>query len=129
MPSMPAIDPLEKLIIKLKKKKTIEVIIERPQGYIEKSGWEPYPFNYGFVKGTFNPVDQEDFDAIVLNYPVLNRDDEVVVEIKGILMRDDKDHKIIGIKPGSKISEDQLCEINNWYSEWFSGVKIEIWND
>lgn len=117
---------LEKIIAELKSMEYIDVTIERPIGFRQKKDWNPYPFNYGYID-SINPIDKENFDAIALNFPKLEIGQMVRGKIVGIMLRDDLDHKLIVIKDGTETSAKDLSIIYDFYSPWFSGVKIEIW--
>ena len=127
---------LEKIIAKLQSTDYIDVTIERPIGFLQKkdwdpvqpSYWDPYPFNYGFID-IMNPADKENFDAIVLNFLKLEIGQKIKGKIVGMMLRDDLDYKLIVIKDGTQVSAHDLSIIYDFYSPWFSGVKIEIWEN
>lgn len=117
---------IENIVKHLKRRATIIVTIDRPIGVRQNKKWRFYPFNYGHVE-IMNPVDGGEFDAIALNFPKLKIGQKVLTQIVGIVIRPDKDHKLITIKPNTKVSQRQLRQIFKFYNPYYPGCKIVVW--
>lgn len=91
----------------------LPVIIEDPKGSREhrefssktqryevvQSFTAPWPFHYGFIKGTFVKVDRDPLDIAIFSSVEAQVGQEVQVRIIGALFVQDGDHKILGVCP------------------------------
>jgi inorganic pyrophosphatase len=59
----------------------------------------PWPAAYGFIPGTLCPGDGEAWDVIVLTPTSAPPLSSVTVDIVGVLLRADADHKLLGVLP------------------------------
>ncbi|UOF92159.1 inorganic diphosphatase [Fodinisporobacter ferrooxydans] len=91
----------------------------------------PFPANYGWIPETLSS-DGEHLDVVVISDRRHRVGDIIQVDVVGILLRKDLDHKVIGVLRGTphqqvtKISEDVLAQVRNWYDSMF---RIEGYGD
>ncbi|MEI7578408.1 MAG: class I tRNA ligase family protein [bacterium] len=110
--------------------KEIEVTVERSKGdkFTTKNGEEyQWPFDYyGYIAGEKNPNDGEDLDAWILGFDNLKKGDKVTGKAEAIMMRFDKDYKLIVINPEKNLNElqDELEKLFLHYCKHFAGVHI-----
>jgi inorganic pyrophosphatase len=101
----------------------IVVVIEDPRGSTVRHHWDertgrwieklhphsatPWPANYGYIPGTFNPSDNDDLDVLVLSRDPLATGSEITVRVIGLLRRPDFYEKILGVLVG----DPELCKM------------------
>jgi inorganic pyrophosphatase len=84
----------------------------------------PFPANYGWIPETLSS-DGEHLDVVVVSDKKHRVGDIVQVDVVGILLRKDMDHKVIGVlretphQQVTQIPEDLLSQIRNWYDAMF----------
>lgn len=89
------------------------------------------PVAYGFIKDTFNPGEGDEVDVLVFSEKALQTKDEVTIEIFGMLVREDGDHKVLAadrtthIRSVSEIPEELWDLITHYFSTKYRIVKIE----
>lgn len=72
------------------------------------------PVCYGYLKGVINPVEGDEVDVLIFSETYYKTGDEVIVEVLGLLEREDGDHKLI-CRDGS-FTVDNMQEINK--TDW-----------
>ena len=72
------------------------------------------PVYYGYLKGVINPVEGDEVDVLIFSETYYKTGDEVIVEVLGLLEREDGDHKLI-CRDGS-FTVDNMQEINK--TDW-----------
>jgi inorganic pyrophosphatase len=122
----------------------IVVVIEDPRGSTVRHHWDertgrwieklhphsatPWPANYGYIPGTFNPSDNDDLDVLVLSRDPLATGSEITVRVIGLLRRPDGDDKILGVLVGdpeygdttslNDVPVEIIRDIEAWFREW-----------
>jgi inorganic pyrophosphatase len=130
----------------------IGVVIEDPRGSTVRHHWDaesrrwvikrhpksmdPWPANYGFVPGTFNPADGDDLDILVLSVDKLQTGAKVNARVVGVLQRPDGDDKILSVLVGdphfgsitglSEVPAGEIRAIENWFAAW---SEVGEWGD
>lgn len=122
----------------------IDVIIEDPRGSTVRHFWDenqeqwvekphphsqtPWPANYGYISGTWNDVDDDELDALVISTDPIETGSQIQARAIGVLMRPDGDDKILAIPVDDPIfgqvqrfedvPAEQIQMIESWFIEW-----------
>ncbi len=108
--------------------KTVEIVIDRPLGFIHKKGKYiiTYPLNYGFIPGTLGG-DGEEIDAYLLGvYVPVNK---YKAKIIGIVHReDDIEDKLIAAPENVIISKSEIYEAIKFQEQFFDTDIESIYN-
>lgn len=122
----------------------LEAVIEDPAGslvrhmYDPASGtWRtfphpharrPWPANYGYLVGTYNPSDDDALDVIVLAGEPLPTGTRVTVRPVGLLRRASGDDKIVAVRCDdprygsvrrlAEVPAEDLDRILGWFADW-----------
>jgi len=85
------------------------------------------PVCYGYIDNTLNKDDEDNVDVIIFSRRHYGTGDKVLVEIIGMLNREDEDHKLIAIDDSIEIKNFTEIEENerNLILEYF-GYKSKI---
>ena len=85
------------------------------------------PVNYGYIENIINKEEKDNVDVIVFSSNAYKTGDVVEVEVFGILMRKDGDHKVIASDDSIKIENfnDVESEERDLILKYF-GYKSEI---
>lgn len=85
------------------------------------------PVHYGYIKNAINPIEKDNVDVIIFSNRQYETGDETMVEIMGMLAREDGDHKLLSTDGSAGIvnfSEVPVQE-RNLILEYF-GYKSKI---
>jgi len=128
----------------------LEAVIEDPAGsmvrhvydpvigqwrtYRHPAAVSPWPANYGYLPGTYNPSDDDALDVIVLSQDPLPTGTRLLVRPVGLLRRADGDDKILAVAcddPAygavqrlSEVPVDAIERILRWFTEWETAPEI-----
>ncbi|MDI3341470.1 MAG: inorganic diphosphatase [Sphaerobacter sp.] len=129
-----------------------EAVVEDPRGATCRHAWDPargswrvyrhphavspWPANYGFLPGTWNPADGDALDAIILATAALPTGTRLWVRPVGLLRRPDGDHKVLAVAVDDPAYADvrwladvpkaDLAAIEAWFQEWDA---LGVWHD
>lgn len=121
-----------------------DAVVEDPRGATERHVWDevagtwrtyqhphatrPWPASYGFLQETWNPVDQDPLDVIILATPPLPTGTCLRVRPVGLLRRPDGDDKILAVAiddPAyadvrwlAEVPHSDLAAIEAWFRDW-----------
>lgn len=85
------------------------------------------PASYGFVKDTLNASEGDEVDVIIYSDKNYKTQDELEINILGMIVREDGDHKIIATDLDSSISSIEDIPENKWkLIKDFFGYKYKI---
>ncbi|MBD3362963.1 class I tRNA ligase family protein [Candidatus Dojkabacteria bacterium] len=113
----------------------IEVLVERNKGmkYKNKEGEEfKWEFDYyGSIPNETNPADNSDLDVILIGFDDLEVGDKVKGKTIGLMLRLDKDFKLIVINPdNSEVKlDEELDKHFHRFSKYFAGVHIRLFDE
>jgi inorganic pyrophosphatase len=101
---------------------TVKVKIDRPLGSAHPQFPQSiYPVNYGFVPGTFSPIDREEIDAYVLgpNKPRQEFSGQVIA----VICRIGNEIKLI-VSDGRNYSDRQIRQLTDFQEKYFQSEII-----
>ena len=100
----------------------VEVIMDRPLGSKHPKYGYIYPVNYGYIKGIFSG-DGEELDAYVLDekLPLIKFTGRVIAIIHRL---NDDDDKLIVVKDGKNISDEQIKQLTYFQEKYFDSIII-----
>ncbi|MCX2726938.1 inorganic diphosphatase [Thermomicrobium sp. 4228-Ro] len=88
----------------------------------------PWPANYGYLVGTYNPSDDDALDVIVLAGEPLPTGTRVTVRPVGLLRRASGDDKIVAVRCDdprygsvrrlAEVPAEDLDRILGWFADW-----------
>ncbi len=122
----------------------IEAVIEDPAGsllrhvYDARTGtWHsfphpfarrPWPANYGFLVGTYNPSDADALDVIVLASRPFATGTRLLVRPVGLLRRRNGDDKVLAVACAdqqygalcrlTEVPTEDIARIVDWFADW-----------
>lgn len=111
---------------------TVRHTVDRASGqwttYHHPFARRPWPAAYGFLPGTYNPVDDDAVDVIVLSNARFTTGQRVRVRPVGVVLRPDGDHKVVAVdcddpSYGGFVALEQvpvsdLRAIEEWFADW-----------
>jgi inorganic pyrophosphatase len=97
---------------------SVRVIIDRPIGSVHPTHGFAYRVNYGYVPGTTSG-DGEELDAYVLGVtePLSEFDGECIAVVQ---RADDDDDKLVLVRPGTCLSDEQIMELVSFQERFFA---------
>ncbi|MCM8748736.1 inorganic diphosphatase [Thermomicrobiaceae bacterium CFH 74404] len=122
----------------------LEAVIEDPAGstvrhardqatgtwttYRHPHARRPWPAAYGHLPGTYNPIDDDALDVIVLSSMPLRTGQRVRVRPIGVFVRPDGDHKVLAVRCNDpryggvvdllQAPAEDLRAIEEWFADW-----------
>lgn len=102
--------------------KMVKVVIDRPLNSLHPKFKFAYELNYGFIPDTISG-DGEELDAYVLgvNEPIK----EFYGRVIGVIRREkDDDDKLIVVKDGIQLSDEEIRSKVEFQEKWFNSIII-----
>lgn len=122
----------------------LEAVIEDPAGSVVRHVYDrttgtwrtfphpharrPWPANYGYLVGTYNPSDDDELDVIVLASVPLPTGTRVTVRPVGLLRRASGDDLVVAVRCDdprygsvqrlAEVPTDDLARILDWFADW-----------
>ena len=95
--------------------KSVDIVIDRPIGYVHKN--IKYPVNYGYIPGVF-ASDGEEQDVYLLG--VNEPQKEYSAEIIGVIYRDDdNEDKLVAAPKGKIFNQAEIMELVHFQEQFF----------
>jgi inorganic pyrophosphatase len=130
----------------------IQIVVEDPRGSTLRHFWDegeerwiekphphsqtPWPANYGYIIGTWNDVDEDELDALIISTDPIETGASISARAVGLLLRPDGDDKILtvpiddpifgAVERFDQVPAEQIQSIDDWFAEW---SQIGQWRD
>ncbi|WP_051914240.1 inorganic diphosphatase [Thermorudis peleae] len=110
---------------------TVRHVLDPEHGWITYQhpyARRPWPANYGFLPGTYNPADDDPLDVIVLAASSLPTGTTTRVRPIGLFRRPDGDHKVLAVvcddpvyghaRQLADLPPHVMTAIEEWFADW-----------
>ena len=104
--------------------KTVQVIVDRPLGYVHHG--TPYPINYGYIPGVM-AADGEEQDAYILGVhePISHFEGRV---IGAVCRKNDVEDKLIVAPEGMRFHQGEIAQAVRFQEQYFSSSILSLFH-